>query len=97
MCCFFSSLLMLGPRVAVVIWWLVDPLRFSAAFNSFVWPVLGTIFLPWTTLTYLIIWSPYASLSSLKLVYLGLAVVADIFLFTGSSHARRNQVSRRYR
>jgi hypothetical protein len=58
MCCFITSLFLLGPRFATLIWWLINPVRFSAAFSSFIWPVLGIIFLPWTTLMYLIVWSP---------------------------------------
>ena len=53
MCCLFTTLLLLGPRVAGAIWWLVQPIRWQAAFNnSWLWPVLGLIFVPWLTLMY---------------------------------------------
>jgi hypothetical protein len=26
MCCFFTTLLLLGPRAGILIWWLINPL-----------------------------------------------------------------------
>lgn len=92
MCCFFTSLVLVGPRFATLIWWLLDPLRFSAAFNSFFWPVLGIILLPWTTLTYLIVWSPETGIYGLKWVFLGLAVVGDIIMHAGGSYGNRRRI-----
>jgi hypothetical protein len=97
MCCLFTALVLIGPRFAILVWWLVDSLRFSAAFNSFIWSLVGAIFLPWTTLTYLIVWSPDTGISGLKWVFLGLAVVGDIILHAGGGYGNRNRVSRYYR
>ena len=45
MCCFFTILVFLGPRIAAPIWWLVQPARWSLAFNNnILWPILGIIF-----------------------------------------------------
>ena len=53
MCCLFTTLVLLGPRVAGAIWWLVQPVRWQTAFNgSWLWPLLGLIFVPWLTLMY---------------------------------------------
>jgi hypothetical protein len=53
MCCLVTTLFLLGPRVAIVLWWLVQPVRWQVAFhNVFIWPVLGFLLLPWTTLAY---------------------------------------------
>jgi hypothetical protein len=46
-----------GPRFALILWWIFDSGRFSDAFNSIAWPILGIIFMPWTTLMYLIAYS----------------------------------------
>ena len=55
MCCIFTLLVVLGPRVAGVIWWLVRPALWQTAFNTIIWPILGLIFLPWTTLMYMLV------------------------------------------
>src|SRR4029450_5289443 len=44
------------PRIALVIFWLARPDRMDAIFPSFVWPVLGIIFLPFTPLIYVLLW-----------------------------------------
>ena len=33
MCCVVAALFALGPRAAILIWWLVEPLRWNAAMN----------------------------------------------------------------
>ena len=56
MCCLALLLLGLGPRVALVFWWIFGT-KVDVAFDSWAWPLLGLIFLPWTTLCYVIAWS----------------------------------------
>jgi hypothetical protein len=88
MCCFFTILLLLGPRVAAPIWWLVNPLRWSNAFNgSWIWPVLGIIFLPWTTMMYVIVFR--GGITGWDWLWMALAVVADIMWYTGAAARRR--------
>jgi hypothetical protein len=92
MCCLITSLFLLGPRFATLIWWLINPLRFTAAFSSFVWPILGIIFLPWTTLMYLIVWSPVTGIYGLDWLWLGLAVLADIGTYAGGGYGNRERI-----
>ena len=47
----------LGPRLAVAVWWLFGD-KVEVAFDSWIWPLLGLVFLPWTTLAFLIAWEP---------------------------------------
>ena len=41
MCCFFASLLLLGPRFAFLVYWLIPygRLKIAAAFNTWFWAV----------------------------------------------------------
>ena len=89
MCCFFASLLFFGPRLAFLIFWLVPygQLKISAAFGTFIWPFLGLIFLPWTTLMYAIVFP----IASFDWIWLGLALFADIAGYAGS-YMRRHDV-----
>ena len=50
MCCVIAALFALGPRAAILIWWLVDQVRWNPAFDTFLLPLLGFLILPWTTL-----------------------------------------------
>ena len=92
MCCFITSLFLLGPRFATLIWWLINPLRFSAVFSSFIWPALGIIFFPWTTLMYLIVWSPVTGVYGLDWLWLVLAILADLGTYAGGGYGNRDRI-----
>lgn len=92
MCCFITTLLLLGPRAAILVWWFIQPLRFSAAFSTFIWPLLGFIFLPWTTLMYLIVWSPGAGIYGFDWVWLTFALLADIGMHGGGAYGNRQRL-----
>jgi len=94
MCCFFTVLIFLGPRVAGAIWWLVQPVRWVGelgAFNSILWPILGLIFLPWTTLMYVAIY-PGGIHGIFEWGFLIMAIIIDIGAYTGGGYGNRGLV-----
>lgn len=90
MCCFFATLVFFGPRLAFLVWWLIQPVRISATFNTFIWPLLGLIFLPWTTLMYVLV-AP-GGIVWFDWILIGLAVLADLASY-GAGAARRRDAS----
>jgi len=52
--CLLLTLMLLGPRAAIIVYWGFWPARWEAAFDTFLVPFIGFAFLPWTTLTYLL-------------------------------------------
>jgi hypothetical protein len=78
MCCFFTTLL------------LINPLRWQAAFDSFIWPLLGFIFVPWTTLMYVLI-AP-GGVVGFDWIWLVLAVLADIGMYAGGGYGNRDRI-----
>jgi hypothetical protein len=90
MCCFWTTLVLLGPRAGILIWWLINPLRWQLTFPSFIWPLLGFLFLPWTTLMYVLV-AP-AGIFGLDWLWLGLAVIADISMHAGGAYGNRERV-----
>lgn len=91
MCCILAALFMLGPRAAIVLWWLFDPIRWGATFDTFIGPALGFLFLPWTTLMYVIVFPGGAT--GLDFVWLALAVAMDLFSWFGGGFSGRNRMS----
>jgi hypothetical protein len=95
MCCFFLILVMLGPRIGGALWWLIQPVRWEAAFRDFltggnlwwIWPILGIIFLPWTTIMYVIL-AP-GGIAGFDWLWLGLMLVFDILWYTGGAGRKR--------
>jgi hypothetical protein len=91
MCCFLTALLFLGPRFAGILWWIFDPTRWNLAFSSWIWPVLGLIFLPFTTIMFVIV-APGGNVVGWDWFWLGLAVIIDIGSYTGGGYGNRNRI-----
>jgi hypothetical protein len=90
MCCAFATLVLLGPRVLGAIWWLVNPAYWNLVFKTWVWPLLGLIFLPWTTLMYLLV-AP-GGIVGFEWVLMALAIAADIASYSGSAYGNRDRL-----
>ena len=89
MCCFFTTLVLLGPRFAILIWWLIRPIYYNLVFNTWIWPLLGVIFLPWTTLMYLIVGG--GPLIGFDWVWMGLALLTDLGSYGGGAYGNRDR------
>lgn len=87
MCCFFTVLVFLGPRAGILIWWLLQPARWSAAFQGFLVPLLGFIFVPWTTMMYVLVFA--GGVAGFDWVWLGLGLLADIAWWSGAAARKR--------
>jgi hypothetical protein len=86
MCCLVLTAGFLGPRVALLAWWIFGE-RVDLAFDSWVWPLLGLIALPWTTRGYVLVWSA---------IVVGLGFLADVLTYTSRAASSRYQSSRAY-
>ena len=58
--CLFVLLAGVFPRLALLIVWIARPAMVNAAFSSWIWPLLGLLFLPFATLMYVISGGPVA-------------------------------------
>ena len=93
MCCAITVLGLLGPRALVIFWWLVDPARWNVAFGgSALLPILGFIFLPWTTIAYVLFWT-VGGLDFIGWLFVALAFVLDIGTYGGGAYGNKDQVS----
>ena len=86
MCCFITAILLAGPRLGILVWYLFNPIYLSAAFDNFIWGFLGWLFLPWTTLMYLAIYP--GGIIGFDWLLLGLGVFADIATYMGGYRER---------
>ncbi len=89
MCCFATALIFFGPRLGFLVYWLLLPVRVTAAFSNFNLPwlvgILGLVFAPWTTLMYVIVFP----LNGFDWIWIGLGIAADIFSYAGGYRNRR--------
>ena len=90
MCCLFTTLVLFGPRLGILVWWLIDPVRWNLAFGSFIWPLLGFFFLPWTTLMFAAV--GVNGVSWFDWVWLGLALLIDLGSYGGGAYGNRGRM-----
>ncbi len=88
--CLFAMFAGLFPRLGLFMLWLARPNLVEAAFDSWFWPVLGIIFLPFTTLMYVVLYRG-GGLVGFDWFWIGLAVLFDIG-HTVTGYSQRRQV-----
>lgn len=65
-----------APRVVLAIMWIFG-WRVNAAFNNFVVPLLGLIFLPYTTIMWVLVWTPATGVSGWDWLWVLMGVALD--------------------
>ena len=55
--CLFAIFAGIFPRLGLLIIWIARPARVDAAFDTWIFPLLGIIFLPLATLLYAVLWT----------------------------------------
>jgi hypothetical protein len=71
--------------------WIAWPARIDAAFDTFLWPLLGIIFLPFATLMYVLLYTPGRGLIGWDWFWVGLAALLDIGHWVAGA-TQRNQL-----
>ena len=90
--CLFAVFAGMFPRLATFLIWLARPVLFSSAFGgSWLLPILGVIFLPFTTLMYVLLAGPNG-LVGFDWFWLVLAVLIDISHWGGVAYTNRDRM-----
>jgi len=88
MCCLLAVLVFLGPRAMGLVWWILEPARWGAAFSSDIIGILGWLFLPWTTLAW--VWVSPGGITGLDLGLVGIGIFLDFASYGGSAYRRKD-------
>jgi hypothetical protein len=89
MCCFAALGGLFGPRLGVLVWWLVDPGRWERTFSVFWWPLLGALFAPWTTLAYVLVHT--GGIRNWEWALIAVAALVDASTLGGSSRSGKKR------
>jgi hypothetical protein len=90
--CLVAILMLFSARLAGVLWWLLEPNRWELAFNgSWLWPVVGLIFLPWFTIMWVAV-APTGNPNGIDFMWLGLALLGDFISYSGSGYGNRDRI-----
>ena len=87
--CLFAILSIGFPRLVLFLMWLARPEFFNAAFSSAIIPCLGFILVPFTTLMYVLVYTPGVGLAGWDWLWVILAFVLDLGALGGSAYANR--------
>ena len=79
-------------RIMLLMAWIARPALMDAAFGSFIIPCLGFLFLPFTTLMYVILIQGVGSIQGLDWLWLFLAAVLDIASIGAAGATNRNYI-----
>ena len=88
MCCVLVLLAFLGPRLGIFLLWLVTN-YLSRAFDTFLLPFLGFLFLPSTTIAWAIAQNEFGGANGVGLLVIALGFLADIGVLGGGARGRR--------
>ena len=87
-----SALLPAFSRIMLLMEWIARPAMMNLAFNTFILPCLGFLFLPFTTLMYVWLIQGVGGIQGFDWVWLGLAVLLDVVSIGGAAAANRNRM-----
>lgn len=87
--CLIILFALIGPRVALAYTWIFTTLV-ERAYDGWLLPVLGFVFLPWTTLMYAVAYDGN-DVSPLGWLFVAIALLADL-----GSYSRSPQAYQRY-
>jgi hypothetical protein len=87
--CLFLLIAALSPRLAVILMWAFTP-WVDRATDTLIWPLLGLVFLPITTLLYVILWNTGGfGVDGWEWILVTFGVLADLASYGGGLYGRR--------
>ena len=89
-CCVAAFVAVFAPRLALFIVWVFTP-YVSRAFGSFIWPLLGLVFLPYTTLFYALAYLPGVGVTGIRWLWVVLGIVLDLASYSSGGYGKKRR------
>lgn len=89
--CLLVLLAAFAPRLVVLFVWIARPNYVDAVFSTWIFPLLGLIFLPFTTMMWLFLGAPPQGVVGLDWLWITLAVFLDLAHY-GNVYGQRSVV-----
>jgi hypothetical protein len=83
-------------RIVLLMAWIARPVMMNAAFSTFILPCLGFLFVPFTTLMYVILIQGVGKIQGLDWLWLVLAFIIDLASIGAAGAANRNRIPAGY-
>jgi hypothetical protein len=89
--CLLALMSAFAPRLVFLIIWIARPSYINAVFDTFILPLLGLIFLPFTTLMWVLLDAPPVGVHGFDWVWISLAVILDLGHYA-TGYSQRGQM-----
>jgi hypothetical protein len=76
-------------RMALLIFWISRPVAWNATFSTWIFPCLGFLFLPFTTMIYAWLMQGVGGIQGWDWLWLGLALFSDLATIASAGYANR--------
>lgn len=86
--CLFVLISLISPRLGIIILWAFTG-YVGRSFDGFFIPLLGLLFLPWTTLMYVLVQAPVGHISLWGWLFVALGLLLDISSYSQAYAARK--------
>jgi hypothetical protein len=88
MCCLLAVMAIFGPRLAFILTWIFTNRVAIAFHHGFLVPLLGLIFLPWTSLMYVFAYAAGRGVTGIGWLFVALGLAADIAAYSSGAYQR---------
>ncbi len=86
--CCFLTIALTAPRLGIGLLWIFTD-YINRAFDNWVLPLLGFLFLPFTTLSYVVFFTPGGNLTPFEMAITIFAFLVDISAYFGGANKGR--------
>lgn len=87
-CCVIGCVGAFFPRIALLLVWILSS-RVTVAFHHvFIWPFLGLLFLPFTTLIYVFAYQPGVGVTGIGWFFVVLGFLLDLSSYSSGGYGR---------
>ena len=86
--CLIAMVAAFAPRLVILLAWLFSD-RWDLVWDTWVWPLLGFIFLPYTTIMYVLVWSPVTGVTGWDWIWILLGLGLDVMKWGQIANNRR--------
>jgi hypothetical protein len=74
--CLLAFFAAFAPRVVLILAWIFSE-RWDLVWNNWFWPLAGIVFVPYTTIMYMLVWSP-TGIQGWDWMWIGLGILLDV-------------------